>query len=167
MKNFIKLFILGDIGYYNNILKSSISIVTKLMNKNDKIILLGDNFYEEGVENINDKLWMNYIDAFKNIPSKNIHSILGNHDYIKNPNCQINNNYWNTPNFNYKMSFSNHTDLYFIDTIPLHVNHCGISKDKIEEVHNDNLKNIIKNQLNWLKTELNESKDKKKIIFGH
>ena len=45
------------------------------MNVNDKIVLLGDNFYYYGVDNLNDPLWYKYYDIFKGIPKKNVYSI--------------------------------------------------------------------------------------------
>lgn len=165
--NLIKLFILGDIGYYNNILQNSVNICENRMNTNDKILLLGDNFYDQGVDDLKDKLWDDYSRIFKNISSNNIYSILGNHDYMKNPCCQINNNYWSTPNFYYKLEYGLNLDLYFLDTVLLYHGHCRISKDMIQSNHNKSANLLKEEQLNWFKGELEKSKVKRKIVFGH
>ena len=167
MKSIFKLFVLGDIGLYNNILKNSVNICENRMRNNDKILLLGDNFYHYGVDNLKDKLWIDYKNTFKNISSENVYSILGNHDYIKNPKCQVNNKYWATPNFYYKLEFSLNIDLFFLDTMLLYHGHCGITKELIESKHKKNADLLKNEQLNWLDKELNESKNKRKIIFGH
>ncbi len=63
----------------------------------DSIHLLGDNFYFNGVDSINDELWN---DGFENMYStpclstKNFFAVLGNHDYIKNPFAQIEYSRW-------------------------------------------------------------------------
>ena len=50
-----KLFILGDIGYYNENLNKILKSIKKKINKNDLIIILGDNFYPIGIKDVNDK----------------------------------------------------------------------------------------------------------------
>ena len=130
------------------------------------MILLGDNFYPNGVTSINDKLWSNYKKVFNDISKNRIHAVLGNHDYHQNPLCQVNNNYWNTPNFYYKLRFNNNTDLFFIDTVQLYPGHCFISKNMIEKIHNKPVKILINEQLQWLDYELSIS-NKNKIVFGH
>lgn len=162
-----KLFILGDIGMYNNNLAKIVSIINQKINKQDKIILLGDNFYPNGVDNIYDKSWMYFKSMFKNIPKSNIYTIVGNHDYHKNPKSQVDNNYWNTPNFYYKLNFNKNIDLFFLDTVQLFPEHCGIHKKIIENIHHENTDTLIYKQLNWLQTELQKSNNKKKIVFGH
>ena len=52
-----KLIVFGDIGYYNNTLRKLIRIGKSFMNNNDKMILMGDNFYDNGVSGVDDDLW--------------------------------------------------------------------------------------------------------------
>ena len=162
-----QLIVLGDIGEYNNTLKQIVNISKSILKNNDKIILLGDNFYPDGVNSINDKLWNDYKIIFNDISKNKIHAVLGNHDYHQNPLCQVNNNYWNTPHFYYKLSLNNNTDLFFIDTVQLYPGHCFISKNMIENVHNKPINILISQQLQWLNNELSKSKNKNKIVFGH
>lgn len=165
-KNKNKLIVFGDIGYYNTNLKDLIETSKNFMNKNDKLILMGDNFYNNGVDNIYDELWKTFSYFFDGILQNNIYTIMGNHDYHKNPKSQIKNNFWNTPSFYYKLELDNKVDLFFIDTVQLFPGHCNISKAKIENVYNDCIDNINYNQLKWLNDELSKSKNKK-IVFGH
>tara|TARA_Y100000992_G_scaffold301544_1_gene272716 strand:- start:1482 stop:2396 length:915 start_codon:yes stop_codon:yes gene_type:complete len=162
-----KIIVLGDIGYFNNTLRQIVNICKLNFTNNDKMILLGDNFYPDGVNDINDNLWYSYNDIFKNIPKNLIYSILGNHDYHQNPLCQLNNNYWSTPSPYYKLNFNNNTDLFFIDTVQLYPGHCYISKNIIENVHNKPISQLINKQIEWLDNELSKSNNKNKIVFGH
>jgi len=162
-----KIIILGDIGHFNKILHTILDLCRSKLNKNDKIILLGDNFYPNGVTGIDDKLWNDFQFLFKNIDKRQIYSVLGNHDYHLNPNCQIKNNYWNTPDYYYKLNFNEHTDLFFIDTVQLFPEHCAISKNMIENVHKNDIHNLINNQILWLDNELSKSNKVNKIVFGH
>ena len=50
------LFVFGDIGVYNNELKNMVNIAESRKDKNDKFILLGDNFYPDGVAILSYKL---------------------------------------------------------------------------------------------------------------
>lgn len=54
-------------------------------------INLGDNFYEYGVESKDDSLWDKEWREPFSAPSLNHtwYSILGNHDYMKNPTAQV------------------------------------------------------------------------------
>ena len=159
-----KLFILGDIGFLNNNLRLSVNNIAKNIKLNDAIVLLGDNFYQNGISSKCDPIINNYVDIFKDI-SNPIYSILGNHDYQSNPSAQINHSEWIMPNHYYKKEYSN-IDLIFLDTVIFNT-HFSIDKTKIEKVHNDNIDNLINNQLKWLEDNLKLNKNKKKIVFGH
>lgn len=162
-----KIFAFGDIGHFNDSLQNMVNICESNLATNDKIILLGDNFYPDGVKNTKDPLWMDFKNIFKNISKDKIHATIGNHDYHDNPNPQINNIYWNTPNFYYKVDFDKNIDIFILDTVQLYHDHCGISKYKIQEVHNKHIDNLLYNQLKWLNSSLENSNKKHKIIFGH
>ena len=159
-----KLFILGDIGFLNNNLRSSVFNIQKNIKNNDALVLLGDNFYENGISSKCDEVINHFIDIFKNINNP-IYSILGNHDYKSNPSAQLNHTEWIMPNYYYKKEYSN-IDLLFLDTVIFNT-HFSIDKSKIENVHNDNIDNLINKQLNWLEDNLKYNKNKKKVVFGH
>jgi tartrate-resistant acid phosphatase type 5 len=163
----IKLLILGDIGHFDKNLIQTISVCKKRTSNKCKTILLGDNFYPYGVSDIHDNQWKNFQYLFKDFDKNHIHSILGNHDYIKNPLCQVNTFYWNTPDFFYKINLSDYVDLYFLDTVQLFEGHCGITKNIIQTVHSNHINNLINNQINWFTKELQNNNNKRKIVFGH
>lgn len=162
--NLKNIFILGDIGFYGLNLYMMVNSIQNVIMNNDIIVLLGDNFYPSGVTDINDDKWNNYSDVFGNITNP-IYSILGNHDYLSNPLSQVNNSNWNMPSWYYKEDFNN-VELYFLDTVQFNT-HSDLSTLKIESTHNSSIEYLIKNQLNWLETELAENIDKQKIVFGH
>ena len=167
MNNIFKLFIFGDIGFFSKKL-TNLAYVTYIRKEvNDKLIFMGDNFYNDGVKDINDSMWDIFSETFSFMNPMNMHAIIGNHDYHQNPRCQINNVYWNTPNFYYKKAYSENTDLFFIDTVQLIPEHCNIGINKVMFVHNDHIFNIINKQLIWLDDELDKSSIKNKIVFGH
>ena len=70
-----QLFVLGDIGEYNNTLKQIVNIGKSKFKNNDKMILLGDNFYPDGVNSINDKLWNDYKIIFNDISKNKINYV--------------------------------------------------------------------------------------------
>ena len=162
--NLKRLFILGDIGYYNMNLKFCVNNIKNILNSNDVILLLGDNFYPYGIHSSQDNQIHKFTSIFNHIKNP-IYSILGNHDYLLNPQSQINHEQWNMPNFYYLKNYSN-INLYFLDTNQFYIEPF-ISKEKIEYVHNKSIDELTNNQLNWLINELKKNILKPKIIFGH
>lgn len=158
------LFLLGDIGYFNYNLQLIVNDIHKNINFNDALVLLGDNFYDYGISDKCDNLVNDFYGIFNKIENP-IYSILGNHDYLQNPKSQINHDLWIMPDFYYVKEYSN-VDLIFLDTI-IFDTHYGIKTKYIENIHKDNIENLIFKELNWLEKQLNKNIDKKKIIFGH
>jgi len=89
----IIFYSIGDWGKLTQGLEASaksMDLVSRVK-KPSFIISLGDNFYPDGVENSTDELWET---TFRKIfTGKNLYcpwySILGNHDYLLNPQAQI------------------------------------------------------------------------------
>ena len=158
------LFILGDIGFFSNNLNAITGHIGNQIVNNDAVVLLGDNFYPEGIKNNNDPLWKDYDRSFKDINAP-IYSILGNHDYLQNPSCQINNKKWIMDDWYYKKEYDN-IDLYFLDTVQFNI-HNWVTKRQIESAHNLDYKILIENQIDWLDFELSKNPKKNKILFGH
>ena len=115
----MKLFFFGDIGDYSKDLKELVKKVKNEISNEDVIILLGDNFYSCGVKSIDDPLWNKFIETFNF--NNSIYSILGNHDYQYNPNCQIEfkKNNWTFPNHYYYFGLNNYTQIWALDTCQL------------------------------------------------
>jgi hypothetical protein len=171
----MKLYLLGDIGHYTDDLKNLLTKIKKNLNTDDILILLGDNFYYQGVNNTDDILWNKFSSFFFNINNP-IYSILGNHDYQLNPFAQIiyNKNNWIMPNWYFNKDFDN-TECWFLDTCQLvtlgdlegNNNKGHVTKKMIENTHNDSFENIRNKQIKWLTESLESSSKKNKIVVGH
>ena len=159
------IYLLGDIGYYNEHTYNIFKSINHDSKKGDCLVLLGDNFYPSGVISENGKSWENIRKAKIKIP---IFPILGNHDYLLNPYAQIrhtSDDYkWSFPYFYYKVTVNNY-DLFLIDTCILQPNYSNITEDimnkKIVNYENERIEMI-----KWLEHELKKSKNKK-IVIGH
>ena len=177
-------FYLGDIGLINNNIKYIINLILEIintsnkLNKQDKYIisLLGDNFYPYGVNCINDSRWIGFNNIFS-ILKYPIYPVLGNHDYILNPNAQIeytknkkSNINWNMDDFYYhkNINLSNcNIDFIFLDTQILAPEYApNINTEIIESKHNKKIIDLQLEQINWLKKVLDKCKNKI-IVQGH
>tara|TARA_A100001015_G_C14931800_1_gene688768 strand:- start:550 stop:1374 length:825 start_codon:yes stop_codon:yes gene_type:complete len=159
-----KLYLLGDIGDYSKKLNNLLKKIKQNIKQDDLIIILGDNFYPVGINDINDIQVDNFKKSF-DIFNNDIYMILGNHDYILNPSCQINSPYWKMKNWYYSINYYNYT-LYFLDTVQLFPSE-HIDGTRIKKTHNDYLDNLYNKQLLWFENELKENKNKNKLVFGH
>ena len=160
-------YFLGDIGCLNDNLKQMVINIQMRFRCGERLFLLGDNFYNNGVQTTYDDLWEIYKQIFEPIKFQNIYSVLGNHDYEGNPYAQIMSPYMMNKDFYYKYRFSNKTEIFLIDTVPLHENHCGITIRDMIRVHNQYYKDLEKKQLKWLNKSLHESNAQNKIVVGH
>ena len=160
----MKINFVGDIGGYNDITSTIFKNIIDNSNSNDIIVLLGDNFYPNGIKSIHDIDWKKFTDL--NIPIVTF-SVLGNHDYLGSINAQIEykSNNWNMDNNYYKKTIDNY-DLFFIDTsviIPEYSNlNYNIIKSKLKEEPLE----YSKKMLDWLDDELSKS-TRTKIVIGH
>lgn len=157
-----KFLLVGDIGIYNEDFYRLIQNEKSIFN--DFMIILGDNFYPYGIDNNNRHLWNN-IKKLNNILNIPLYSVLGNHDYHKNPNEQIifKKYNWNMPYYYYYKKIKN-IGFWFIDTQILTLEGPDIDKKLIESKIpiNGNIKHI-----KWLEKTLSQSKDEIKIVSGH
>lgn len=159
------IFLLGDIGYFNEHTYNIFNVINGSSKKGDCLILVGDNFYPSGIENESDKFWEKIKRGNIKIP---IYPILGNHDYIGNPYGQIRHRSkdynWVFPYFYYKVTVDNF-DLFLIDTCIIQPNHSNVNEELMRsKVYNyDEEKNEM---LRWLEHGLAKSTNKK-IVIGH
>lgn len=177
-KNNIIFIATGDWGmssYINNLNTLNLKKIKDLQFN----ILLGDNFYPNGVSSVNDSQWKNKFALMFNqeIPS---FAILGNHDYIQNPEAQIlytkYNNSWKMPFYYYDIIiniYKKSVHFIFIDTNLL-AEDITFYLLKNTNASNESIKNykklIDKNkqqQKKWLEKTLKKSKSKWKIVCGH
>tara|TARA_B100000161_G_C33547733_1_gene413903 strand:- start:1203 stop:2030 length:828 start_codon:yes stop_codon:yes gene_type:complete len=162
--NIMKIYLIGDIGDYNQQTTKIINNIKKEIKEDDNIVFLGDNFYPFGVKSITDPKW----NDFKNFDIQNqVWTILGNHDYLGNIDAQLEFNLknWNMPNYFYKKTFSNY-DFFFIDTSILLPNYSNINYQIVKSKLNRDPMQVSKDMIEWLEEELTNSNNKK-FILGH
>ena len=170
----MNIYFLGDIGKYNNNLVNILNDIKQTIKKEDIIILLGDNFYYQGVNSIEDKLWDKYLNTY-NLSNK-VFSILGNHDYQLNPHAQIEftKNNWNMPDWYYTLKLKT-SQIWLLDTCqlvsvgnidnPSKYGHVTIKN--IEEIHNKPFKEKQQEKKEWVEKKLKETHKDTKIVVGH
>ena len=164
-ENEISVYLIGDIGNYNNHTHNIFNTINKNSKDGDSVVLLGDNFYPSGVSSEHDNRWNNFKKLKCKLP---IFPILGNHDYGENPYAQIRHrskNYkWNFPYFYYKVNILDY-DLFFIDTCILQPNYSNLTEDILKS-RVFQYENEKRDMMKWLEFELEKSRNKK-IVLGH
>ena len=159
------IYLLGDIGYFNDHTYNIFKTINHNSKPGDSLILVGDNFYPNGVVNESDDLWQNIKNSNIKIP---IYPILGNHDHLGNSYAQIRHKSphynWNCPYFYYRLSLYNY-DFFLIDTCFIQPNHSNVNETLMEKKI-VNFQNERKEMMKWLEHELSNSK-KNKIVIGH
>ena len=122
----VRFFVLGDTGSGNDnqlAVAAAMEAACKAGSAPVGILLLGDNFYMDGVESTSDSQWQSKMWApyggpcLGNIP---IFAVLGNHDYKGKPEVQIamsgQNPRWVMPARNYAVRFGNLLELDVLDS---------------------------------------------------
>mmetsp|Transcript_8121 Transcript_8121/g.13136 ORF Transcript_8121/g.13136 Transcript_8121/m.13136 type:complete len:286 (+) Transcript_8121:538-1395(+) len=141
--------------------------------------LCRDNFYETGVESVEDKGWEDSYEKIYTGPSlqKRWFSVLGNHDYLGQTQAQIDytqlSSRWFMPARYFTSSIStacardgsaSSVDFFFIDTTPMIDDY----RQKPAYVsRGDVTKQDASLQLLWLDKALSDSKAEWKIVVGH
>lgn len=168
-------YIFGDMGHYNQSFEKLCRSIKWNIKKNDKILLLGDNFYPIGVLDTKDEQWNFWTRYFIDIDK---YAILGNHDYQLDPYAQIEykDHKWNMPDWFYTVEFKD-CQIWFLDTCQMvphgnldmpRPNGMGqVTKEEIEKYHKSTLTELANKQLNWLDKSLKKSNKKIKIVVGH
>jgi len=170
----IQIGICADSGYSNSFQQSNGQCLRSL--PLDYCFLLGDNFYPIGLSNPTDPLFQTH---FKQVfPDITCFSILGNHDYLGNPNAQLEicqksiDSRWKMPYFFYDLVLNVQQEsvhFIFIDTCLLLREYTlkllsnDSNKSNFQRIYQEN----YKCQLVWLKQILSESRSKWKIVCGH
>jgi acid phosphatase len=125
------------------------------------VLLLGDNFYGDGVASVNDPQWRAKFEDMYNLPHLDVpfYASLGNHDHHKGRgHFQVEytprSKKWKMPapyyTFTQKIGATQHAQFFALDTETL----C-------------NTKSGDAAQLAWLERELQNSQATWKIVFGH
>lgn len=143
----------------------------------DRIYLLGDNFYPNGVLSTQDEQWKSKMNALfpSRIPK---HVCLGNHDYNGNVNAQILysklEKYWNCPFFYHDVKHhSVSAQTFFIDTqimapeFTYYLLHACEVPSHIVCAYTSIQRAYFQKQFHWLETSLQKSNARWKIVCGH
>lgn len=137
-------------------------------------LALGDNFYDSGVQSVDDPLWCESFEDVYTAPSlqHRWYAILGNHDYKGNPQAQLDyarkSRRWTMPARYYVIHGVDaglpNADLFMIDTTPLLANYRKKNaKGEVYQLADQD----PQTQYAWLDKALGQSKADWKIVYGH
>jgi len=167
----LDFFVLSDWGFSGSDTQRSVASemgrVSKLVGLNF-ILTCGDNFQTAGVDSVNDPLWFDNYENVYNDSSLQVpwHPALGNHDYMGNPDAQvdysINSKTWKMParyySFVEKANTRNAVRFIVLDTQGLIQDYQNLTDttayDSIPQYH-------------WLKHLLSGVKEQWIIVTGH
>lgn len=135
------------------------------------VIATGDNFYPYGVQSVQDYHWISSFESIYTAQSLHVRwfPVLGNHDYITNPDAQVEyskvSSRWNMPSRYYSKSFragESEVLMIFLDTDPIEKQLRGAAYDDVKYV-----KGGVEKQLQWMDSLLENSTASWKIVVGH
>lgn len=126
----------------------------------NSIFLVGDNFYDEGVKSVDDRLWQAHFErpfAESKFPMP-FYACLGNHDYRGNIAAQVDysqlNPRWNMPapyfSFTEPIGQESSVQFFVLDTTPIHEGDYSTTS-----------------QILWLRNALQGCQSQYKIVVGH
>eukprot|EP00501_MAST-03F_sp_TOSAG23-6_P000709 GSMAST32.ASY1.ANO1.737.1 assembled CDS len=144
------------------------------------VINVGDNFYPYGITSTKSRQietsWENvYLKKYSSLSIPWL-SVLGNHDYISNPQAQVDlttkNTFWHMPSRYFKMvppgalDMNLSIEMFFIDTTPF-IEVQEAEKNNTKSTKITEQKKSINEQISWLKKVLKNSNAIWKIVVGH
>lgn len=135
------------------------------------VVSTGDNFYENGVDSIQDPRWQTSYEQIYHHASLQLpwFAVLGNHDYRKNPDAQVEYSLYSrrwqmdARYFAKTFTFKDGTQalFLFIDTNPFVARYH--SEEKYKQVKGQD----TTAQLTWIRQALSASQAKWKFVIGH
>uniref|UniRef100_A0A8D2DUP8 Tartrate-resistant acid phosphatase type 5 n=1 Tax=Sciurus vulgaris TaxID=55149 RepID=A0A8D2DUP8_SCIVU len=142
----------------------------------DLILSLGDNFYFNGVHDVNDKRFQEtFEDVFSDRSLRNVpwYVLAGNHDHLGNVSAQIAyskiSKRWNFPSPFYRLHFkiprsNTSVAILMLDTVTL----CGNSDDFLsQQPERPKDLTLARAQMSWLKKQLAAAKEDYVLVAGH
>lgn len=179
----LRFVVLGDLGIPNVKLRPLAKALDRHIRqhgKHDAILVCGDNFYPKGVSSVWDAGFKAWNDTFLSYESLRVpwYMTLGNHDYMGNPQAQIDfhynreanpNRYWHFPSRSYHfgayVTDSNDATLpsFHVDFFALDTNGC---QNHVRNVYPTSQYELHQQCLE-LGTKLCNSPARWKIVFGH
>jgi acid phosphatase len=157
----LSIFVVGDTGQDSPNRKRVVKAMENWTDGAmlDCVLMLGDNFYENGVQSVDDpRFHTDFEDLFnRQTFDCPFYVCLGNHDYYGNTDAQVEftkvSDRWKMPSKYFRVTeFAGQeaVDIFVIDTVPIHENDQHAAK-----------------QLAWFETELSASSARWKIVVGH
>jgi len=173
----ISFLAMGDMGDFQSAaLQQTIAIHEACRNKIDAVLVLGDNFYERGVDSEDDPRWETLKTLFS--PYCPWYAVLGNHDYLGDFVAQIRrsslDSFWNMPHRYYEKRFffpssRDGVHLFALDTFELSRNESahnsqamGMTIDRFQQIFFS-----LQGQMEWFEQALAASDMKWKVVMGH
>jgi len=138
------------------------------------VIATGDNFYPYGVKSTADYHWISSFETIYRAQSLHVkwHPVLGNHDYISNPDAEVEyskiSSRWDMPARYYSKKLFINGDtaqgvlFAFIDTDPFEKKMQGRPTDSVKYTVS-----TTQDQQQWLEKILSDNTVKWKIVVGH
>jgi tartrate-resistant acid phosphatase type 5 len=175
--NRLNFLIFGDWGRQGE--QDQVEVATQMANAskdlNPKFIIsVGDNFYNNGVQSVDDPHWQKSFEDVYRDPALSVpwYCILGNHDYHGNCDAQVaynkTNPRWNMPARYYVQSQQidaiTTADFFYLDTTPMVKSYYKNGK---EPTRPNVITQDVPKQLAWFKAALAASKAQWKIVIGH
>lgn len=175
-KDSVSFMVIGDWGQDG--IQTQVDVARQMM-RNKRIfntqfiIASGDNFYPFGVKDINDPHWQLSFEKVylkDSLPIKWF-PVLGNHDYMLNPQAQIEysslSDRWSMPSRYYavkrKIDGADSVLLVFTDTSPFISPYYGTQAVPMADLK----KQDTAAQIRWIRSTLSASKETWKIMIGH
>ncbi len=176
----LSFFAIGDTGHNCQEIRHVAAAMDRYAKEQggiDFVLLLGDNFYPDGVTGVEDSRFKDtWADVFLCHPHLNVpwKVVLGNHDYMLNPDAQIQYTYrsdlnptglWQCPARNYKFSH-----IFGADSEPVQVDFFALDTNGVQNVVRrrfPKMQNELFDYVRDLDEQLKESSAPWKIVFGH
>jgi tartrate-resistant acid phosphatase type 5 len=173
-----KFLIFGDWGRQGE--QDQVEVAAQMASSSQKlnprfIVSVGDNFYENGVQSVDDPHWQKSFEEVYRDPALQVpwYCILGNHDYHANCDAQIaygkTNPRWKMPARYYvhseKIDAATTVDFFYLDTTPMIKSY--YSETFSEKTRDQVITQDVPKQLAWFKDALAASKAQWKIVIGH
>jgi len=169
----------GDWGMYDATSRRTLERLSENRRILDFCVLLGDNFYPDGVESTTDNKWGLLAQFPQDLP---LYAVMGNHDYHGDAYAQVRYSYasslsmWNMPFFFYDRVFcigNESLHILFVDTCfmaPSYTDRllqfCGVGPDR-RRVLEQAVQDHHDAQVRWVKETLTRSTSRWKIVCGH
>ena len=173
--NAIRFAVIGDWGRWGE--PDQVKVAEAMENVGaqcsyDFIVSTGDNFYDTGVDSVEDVFWnMSFEDVYTGSHLQcPWFVVLGNHDYFGSPSSEIlytqGSSRWKLPSKYYQEQFvsalGESVDLFFMDSNPYQANLIAAGGAYPELTASDTI-----NQNFWIESALQNSNANWKLVIGH